>query len=123
MTSVFDAGLLRYTIRFPETEARFVKAVNVSVNAVLEVAVTEVRALRSTTQLERSEGDGSEYWLRVQTSLEATDRIELSVGASLRRDLDLVATELRRDYEERGSLGAAQLGSCTTAWSCGSAIG
>lgn len=102
VTSVFDAGLLRYTVRFPETNARFVKAVNVSVNPVLEAAVTEVRALRATTQLERSEGDGSEYWLRFQTSLRPTDRIELSVGANLRRDQDLVATDLRRDYDERG---------------------
>jgi hypothetical protein len=102
VTSVFDAGLLRYTVGFPETDARFLKAVNVSVNPVLEVAVTEVRALRATTQLDRSEGDGNEYWLRFQTSMRPTDRIELSVGGSLRRDQDLVATDLRRDYDERG---------------------
>jgi hypothetical protein len=98
----FDAGFLRYTIRFAETTTRFLKAVNVSVNPVPGVAVTEVRALLETTQLERSEGSGSEYWLNLRSSLRLSSRIELSLGANLRRDQDLVATTLRRSYDERG---------------------
>ena len=101
VTSAFDTGFLRYTIRFPEANARFFKAVNVSVNPVPEVFVTEVRALRTTTQLERTDGSGSEYWLNLLTSVRPTERIEVSVGANLRRDQDLVATDLRRSYDER----------------------
>ena len=100
--SSFDAGFLRYTIRFAETTARFFKAVNVSVNPVAEAAVTEVRALLETTELDRTAGSGTEYWLNLQSSLQVTSRIELSVGANLRRDQDLVATTLRRSYDERG---------------------
>ena len=101
-TTTFDAGFLRYTIRFAETTTRYVKAVNVSVNPVAEVAVTEVRALLETNELDRSEGSGSEYWLNLRSSLQLSDRIELSLGANLRRDQDLVATTLRRSYDERG---------------------
>lgn len=100
--SSFDAGLLRYTIRFPESDTRFVKAVNESVNAVTEVSVTEVRALLETTDLGRTEGTGSEYWLSLRSGLQVTKRIGLSIGASARRDRDLVATALRRSYDERG---------------------
>jgi hypothetical protein len=99
---MFDAGLLRYTIRFAETTTRFVKAVNVSVNPVAEASVTEVRALLETSELDRTEGSGSEYWFNARSSLQVSRRIELSVGANLRRDQDLVATTLRRSYEERG---------------------
>lgn len=101
-TSSFDAGFLRYTIRFAETTNRFFKAVNLTVNPVQDVSVTEVRALLTTAQLARSEGGSSEYWVNLLTSLRPTDKFELSVGANLRRDQDLVATELRRSYDERG---------------------
>lgn len=101
-TSLFDAGFLRYSVRFSETTARFFKAVNVSVNPVLEVSVTEVRALRRSKQLERVDGSSNEYWLSLQTSLRPVNGIELSVTANLRRDQDLVATDLRRSYDERG---------------------
>jgi len=102
VASDFDAGFLRYNLRFPETTAQYFKAVNLSVNPVLDVSVTEIRALRAAGALERTEGTGSEYWLNLQTSLQATERIEVSVGANLRRDQDLVATDVRRSYDERG---------------------
>jgi hypothetical protein len=100
--SSFDAGFLRYTIRFSETTTRYLKAVNVSVNPVNEAAVTEVRALLETNQLERSEGSGTEYWLNLQSSLQVTARIELSVVAVSLKNQDLVSTTLRRSYDERG---------------------
>ena len=44
--STYDPDLLHYTIRFPETENRFFKAVNGSINSAARVRVTELRALR-----------------------------------------------------------------------------
>ncbi len=49
--STFDATFLRYTLRFPETTDRYFKAVNISVNARPNVAVTEVRALLDVARL------------------------------------------------------------------------
>jgi hypothetical protein len=102
VTASFDEGFLRYSIRFAETTNRYFKAVNVSVNQIPDVAVTEIRALLATAQLERTEGDGSEYWVNLQSNLQATQRIAVSVAANWRRDQDLVATDVRRDYDERG---------------------
>ncbi len=97
--SAWDAGFLRYTLFLPETSNRFFKAVNLSVNGISEVLVTEIRALVDAENIEDSQSDGNEYWVDFFTSLQPHRRMELSFLASTRKDLTLGVGGLGRDRD------------------------
>jgi hypothetical protein len=102
VTSEFDVALLRYRIRFPDTEDRFFKAVNVSANPEPVVRVTEIRAL---LDLDAEAGtDTSEtnlYRADVQATFEPARRVRGAVGFGLSSDDTFSAGLVRRDYNER----------------------
>ncbi len=100
-TSTFDSGLLRYRILFPQTEDRFFKAVNVSVNAASAVRVTEVRALldRAATAF-AEDSDDSLYRGDVILGFNPSRRVSMAVGFGASSDETLAAGLVRRDYED-----------------------
>lgn len=101
VTAFFDDALLRYSLRFPETEDRFFKAVNVSVNPTPVVLVTEVRALLDVTAEQLTEDvEGTLYRADVFARLRPSRRISGSVGIGLSTDEDVAAGLVRRDYNE-----------------------
>jgi len=104
-TSTFDSGLLRYRIRFPRTEDRFWKAVNVSVNPAPAVRVTEIRALLdlATTALDES-SDDNRYRGDVTLGFNPSRRVSLAVGLGASSDETLAAGLVRREYEEAHAL-------------------
>jgi hypothetical protein len=111
VTSVFDAALLRYRLRFPETEDRFFKAVNVSTNPSPQVLVTEVRALRD---LDASEGEDQTrttlYRGDVVASFHPARRVSGAAGFGLSNDESLSAGLVRRDFSEVHAFGRLTFG-------------
>ena len=97
--SAWDAGFLRYTLFLPETSNRFFKAVNLSVNGISEVLVTEIRALVDAENIDQSDTDGTEYWVDLFTSLRPHRRMELTFLGSTRKDLTLGVGGLGRDRD------------------------
>lgn len=81
-SSTFDPVLLRYTIEFPRTTGRYVKAVNVSENAQPEVLVTEVRAFVDVEQPELRSREGTRLRGFGQVRYRPTDRFQTSLSAS-----------------------------------------
>jgi hypothetical protein len=110
-TSTFDSGLLRYRIRFPQTEDRFFKAVNVSPNAASAVRVTEIRALvdLSTTALDESSSD-DRYRADLTLGFNPSRRVSAAVGVGASSDETLTAGLVRRDYEEAHALARLTVG-------------
>ena len=110
-TSTFDSGLLRYRIRFPRTEDRFWKAVNVSANPAPAVRVTEIRALLdlATTALDESTDD-NRYRGDVILGFNPSRRVSLAVGFGASSDETLAAGLVRRDYEEAHALARLTVG-------------
>jgi len=101
-TSEFDPALLRYQIRFPETEDRFFKAVNISTNVEPVVRVTEIRALLDLdveAGIDRSDAD--RYRADVQATFQPTRRVSGAVGVGMSSDDTFAAGLVRRDYNER----------------------
>ena len=110
-TSTFDSGLLRYRIRFPQTEDRFFKAVNVSSNPAPAVRVTEIRALLdlASTALDESTDD-NRYRGDVILGFNPSRRVSLAVGVGASSDETLAAGLVRRDYEEAHALARLTVG-------------
>jgi len=109
VTSTFDAALLRYRLRFPQTEDRFFKAVNVSINAAPSVLVTEIRALLDIDPAEAAEKlSGELYQADVLATFQPSDRIHGAVGVGASTDEVAAAGLVRRDYRDRNAL--ARLG-------------
>jgi hypothetical protein len=109
VSSRFDGALLFYDLRFPQVTDRYVKAVNISVNAEPTVQVTEVRAL-----LERDfdgQQDGFEstlYTADLRTTFRPVERVVVTLNAGTSNDQDLANGFVRRDFEEKH--GGAQMG-------------
>jgi len=84
ITSEYDEAFDRYTLHFPETTDRYFKAVNVSVNAFANVAVTEIRALQDIDEFGRSEAKSDTFRVDVHSSLQphrdVRGRLHLFVG-------------------------------------------
>ena len=80
--SNFDSALLRYTLEFPETTDRYFKAVNVSVNSRIPVAITEIRALVDTHRTGQERRKSMTERIYVLTELRPTEgtRGSLSIG-------------------------------------------
>lgn len=105
-TSTFDAALLRYRIRFPETEDRFFKAVNVSANPVPQVLVTEIRALLDVDPSEaQDETRTNLYRGDVVASFRPARRVSGAVGFGLSNDRSFSAGLVRRDFSEVHAFG------------------
>jgi hypothetical protein len=103
VVSEFDASLLRYTLRFPETTDRYFKAVNVSANSRSQVQVTELRALLDVERLGREEDDSTTYRANLFVSYDASERVNLTVGANFRNEEDLAGGILSREIEEQAA--------------------
>lgn len=93
----WDPNLLRYFLRFPETENQFFKAVNVSVNPLPVVLVTELRALRAFTGTGTEETDGDVYSADLAIGYRISRRIRAGVALGTRNDLTTVADLVRQD--------------------------
>lgn len=101
VTSTFDTALLSYRLRFPETEDRFFKAVNLSINPAPIVLVTEVRALLQVdAEGIADEIEGTLYRADLVARFKPSQRISGSVGAGLSSDQDFAAGITRRDFSE-----------------------
>jgi hypothetical protein len=110
-TSTFDSGLLRYRIRFPQTEDRYWKAVNVSPNAAAAVRVTEIRALLDVEATALQEAtDDTRYRGDVLLGFNPSRRVNLAVGVGASSDDVLTAGLVRRDYRETHALARLTLG-------------
>lgn len=100
VSSEYDADLLRYTLRFPEIQDRFVKAVNVSVNPAVEVRVTELRALRDLSGenlMDRIQADL--YRVDLSASYLVSSRVRASLSAGSSNDETTVADLVQRDFQ------------------------
>ena len=101
VTSTFDSALLRYRLRFPATEDRFFKAVNVSTNPVPTVLVTEVRALLDVDPATAAEDlRGDVYRADVTATFQPWERVHGAAGFGLSTDEVLAAGLARRDYRD-----------------------
>jgi len=98
--STWDGGLLHYTLRFAETEDRYFKAVNVGINAVAVVAVTEVRALRDIGGAALLDGEATLYRADAIARFHPTRRVSGDVGFGISQDENLAGSATRRDFED-----------------------
>ena len=102
----FDEALLRYRLRFPETEDRFFKAVNVSVNPRPQVLVTEVRALLDLDLTQPEENlETTLYRADLAARFRPTRRVNGAVGFGLSNDQTFSAGLVRRDFSEVHAFG------------------
>jgi len=101
-TSDFDQDFLRYTIRLPETTARFFKAVNLSSNSIPEVLVTEARALLDLdVEAGRTDFDSNRYRASGNLVYQPSERIVTRLDFATTNDEDFAAGLVRRDYRAR----------------------
>lgn len=100
VVQAWDPVLLRYTLRFPETADRFFKAVNVTANPAVDVAVTEVRALRDVDRLAPADGEATLYQADLSAFYRPSERFSLRVDAGASEDENLTGTVARRRFEE-----------------------
>lgn len=101
----FDSALLRYTLRFPETTDRYFKAVNVSVNTMNDVSVTELRPLIDVESLTRRDARSTTYRASLNAVYRPNERVRASLSFGLGNDEDLASRlgeggVLSRDLEE-----------------------
>jgi hypothetical protein len=98
--SSYDADLLQYTLRFPETENRFFKAVNVSINAAPQVQVTELRALR---ELDGAVGetalDNNIYRADFSARYRISSKVQADASIGSNNDETTVAGIVRQDNQ------------------------
>jgi len=100
-TSSFDEALLRYLLRFPETEDRFFKAVNVSVNSVSNVLVTEIRALLAVdTEQVAEDIEGTIYRADFVARVQPSRRVRGSASFGLSNDENFSDGLVRRQFSE-----------------------
>ncbi len=98
--STWDGTLLHYSLRFPETEDRYFKAVNVGTNAATEVAVTEVRALREAGVGTLLDGRATLYRADATARFQPHSRVSGDVSLGINQDQALAGAVARRDYED-----------------------
>jgi len=87
--STFDVNLLRYELEFPETTARYFKAVNLSLNSQPVVAVTEMRAFLSVQALARTDEQSDNYRVTLFSNFNPHERVESSFTLEYREDEDV----------------------------------
>lgn len=99
----FDVDLLRYTLRFPESSQRYLKAVNVSANSENGVRVTELRALLDYSLADGSAERSSDLY-RVSAALgwRLGERVRLDAGGYTGNDATTVGGVVRRDDTASG---------------------
>lgn len=95
-----DPVLLRYTLRFPETTDRFFKAVNGTPNAAIDVAVTELRALRDVDAPSGADGEATLYRADVTALYDPNDRVTARVNVGASEDENLTGQTVRRRFQE-----------------------
>jgi len=106
VTAQFDSALLRYLLRFPETTDRYFKAVNISVNTMSDVSVTEVRALVDVENLTRRDARSTTYRASLSAVYRPIERVRASLSFGLGNDQDLASSFtgqpglLSRDLDE-----------------------
>lgn len=93
----FDATLLRYRLRFPQTSGRFLKAVNVGNNEATDVRVTEVRALRELGEITAPERGSELYRAAANFGWRVAPRVSVDAGADYSNDVSTIAGIVRRD--------------------------
>ncbi|MDX1385546.1 MAG: hypothetical protein R3190_17975, partial [Thermoanaerobaculia bacterium] len=110
VVSEFDGELLRYTIRFPETVDRYLKAVNVSVNANPTVRVTEVRAL---VDVDAPSGSGTFesdlYRLDFGAQYQPLHWLSAALNLGVSNDEDVSDGFVRRDFNSQHAEGRIQI--------------
>ena len=87
--SSYDVDLLRYELTFPETTARFFKAVNVSVNTQPAVLVTEIRALLEVQALAREDGQSTSNRFFLFSNFNPSPAVESSFTLGYQEDADV----------------------------------
>jgi hypothetical protein len=106
----FDTDLLRYTLRFPETSQRYLKAVNVSSNSENNVRVTELRALLDySTGAAPPERSSDVYRASVSLGWRAGERVRLDAGGYSSNDSTTVGGVVRRDDTASGHHAGARV--------------
>jgi hypothetical protein len=100
VTATFDPTLLFYSLEFPETTARYFKAVNRSVNTQPIVLVTEVRALVDVPQADRRERESDTARAFVQARFDPTARWSLSFNGGYSEDSGAIAGLIARDTRQ-----------------------
>lgn len=98
--SSFDDAFDRYTLLFPETTDRYFKAVNISVNALDNVAVTEIRALLDVDAFGRSKSKSSTYRLDITSSLKPHERVRGNLHLFLGNDEDIGAGRFSQEVNQ-----------------------
>lgn len=100
----WDGDLLRYVLRFPVTTDRFFKAVNITVNAAIDVQVTEVRALISVDPdavAPFTDQDSTYYRADLSARFRPHERVTGGVDVGGSRDEGTGGGIVRRDFEDR----------------------
>ncbi|MEJ2085914.1 MAG: hypothetical protein P8Y44_09585, partial [Acidobacteriota bacterium] len=98
--STFDEDLLQYTIQFPETENRFFKVVNVSINTAPRVAVTEMRALLDIEGiLGDSVLDSDIYRADFSARYRISSKVQADAAIGANNDQTTVAGIVRQDNQ------------------------
>ncbi len=98
--SGFDPILLRYTLTFPETSARYFKAVNLTVNSQASVAVSEIRALVTIGTLNGGGRNTTIYRTSADARMEIADGVAGTLGISFNNDRNLASGLARREFRE-----------------------
>ena len=89
-TSLWDTTFLRYSIRFPETDDQYFKAVNVSVNTENIVLVTEIRALREVESIGRTTGESTDIRTDLSLLLNPNERVDASFILGYNNEDDVI---------------------------------
>ncbi len=90
VTSLWDTTFLRYSIRFPETEDQYFKAVNVSVNPENDVLVTEIRALREVQSIGRTTGESTDIRTDLNLLFQPNERVSGSFSLGYNDEDDVI---------------------------------
>lgn len=96
----WDGALLRYTLSFPESTQRYVKAVNISVNSQATVLVTELRALLDVDQLGRSGRASTTYRVNGNLTFLPNERVRGRFSLGLANEQSLALGISTREYNE-----------------------
>ena len=99
VNSEWDPDLLRYTLRLPETEDRFFKAVNVSVNPADRVNVTELRALLGRPGAVGQDPNSQDlYQADLSARYRFSSRVNATLGVGTSNDQTTSGGLLLQDY-------------------------
>jgi hypothetical protein len=100
VTTVYEEAFLRYTLIIPETVDRFFKAVNVSPNALANIAVTEIRPLLDVESLGRDEAKSTTYRVEGRVRMLFTRRFRGSAFVWISNETDIAAGRVSQEIDE-----------------------